>query len=411
MNEPRPARILFLAGGSAGTNVYGAERSLLDLIAGMDRTRFLPCCAVTQGAGPYVSALHSLGVAVVDLRLGTSSTLTPAGLLAAASGTRALIRIARQAQADLIHVNALKVNPYAVLAAGALAASRARAGEGALGLPVVLHLQGHVNKRAYFTWLAFGASRIVACSQAVALPWQGMPGGKRRLRVVYYGLDPAPFGFSEERRAKERARLGLPSEVFAVGVVSRLSPSKKLETFFQALQHMAMADRRIIALVAGDAPPYWRQYGEMIRQLPKQMGISDRVVFLGYVKDMAPLYSAFDAVVAPSDVEGLCRVILEAMAASRPVIAVRAGGPVEVVEDAVTGLLVPPQDPRALGQAITHLAQDDALCRRLGDAAVRRVAERFSLAAYVRSLQDAYTELLAESGCSEMRRETSQHAL
>jgi glycosyltransferase involved in cell wall biosynthesis len=149
----------------------------------------------------------------------------------------------------------------------------------------------------------------------------------------------------------------------------------------------------------------------MIRQLPKQMGISDRVVFLGYVKDMAPLYSAFDAVVAPSDVEGLCRVILEAMAASRPVIAVRAGGPVEVVEDAVTGLLVPPQDPRALGQAITHLAQDDALCRRLGDAAVRRVAERFSLAAYVRSLQDAYTELLAESGCSEMRRETSQHAL
>jgi glycosyltransferase involved in cell wall biosynthesis len=375
--------VLFLAGGSAGTHVYGAEQSLLHLVQGMDRTRFSPCCAVTQGDGPYVGALRGLGVPAVDLRLPTGAAISPAGLLATARGVRDLTGVTWRTRADLIHVNALKLNHYAVLAGRAL------------GLPVVLHLQGHVRRRAYFTRLACAATRIVACSQSVAAPWQAISGARRRLRVIYYGLDPSAYAPSPRRRAEERARLGLAPDAFAVGVVSRLSPSKKLETFFQALRHAIAADGRIVALIAGDAPPHWRQYGENIRQLPRQMGISGHVVFLGYVNNIASLYSAFDAVVVPSDVEGLCRVVLEAMAASRPVIAVRAGGPVELIEEGVTGLLVPPHDPKSLAGEMVGLARDTALCQRLGEAARRRVAERFSLAAYLHLFHDVYREVLA----------------
>jgi glycosyltransferase involved in cell wall biosynthesis len=382
MGTARPSRILYLAGGSTGTKVYGAERSLLDLVAGMDRTRFLPCCAITQGDGPYADAIRDLGAPVVNLGLRAGGAFDLGALLATARGARDLIRVAREVGADLLHVNALKVNHHAAVAGRVL------------GLPVVLHLQGHVKRRAYFSRLAFAASRIVACSEAVAAPWRGMPGADRRLRVIYYGLDPAPFAFSEGRRREHRARLGLADDTFAVGVVSRLSPSKKLETLFEALRFAASADPKVKALIAGDAPPYWREYGERIKLLPKQMGIADRVAFLGYAEDIASLYSAFDAVVAPSDAEGLCRVVLEAMAAGRAVIAVRAGGPVELVDDERTGLLVPPEQPAALASAILRLARDPDLRTRLGEAAAARVASRFSLASYLRSFDDMYSELL-----------------
>jgi glycosyltransferase involved in cell wall biosynthesis len=395
------SRILYLAGGSNGTGVYGAERSVLELVAGLDRARFQPCGAVTEGEGPYVCALRELGLPIADLRLGVSSRLSPKGLLANASGFVALLQVARKAGADLIHVNSLKVHHLAVLVGRAL------------GLPVVCHVQGQVTPRSYFTRLAFAADRIVACSQAVAGPWRPLVAGDGRLRVLYYGLDPRPFAFSQEHRARERARLGLSDEAFVVGVVSRFSPEKGLEALFRSVAALgttgwgpglgprSRGPARFVqgrpelrVVVAGDAPPCWREHGETIRQLPQHLGIAPWVMFLGYVRDIAPLYSAFDALVAPCPVEGLGRVILEAMAAGRPVIAIRAGGPAEVVVDTETGLLVEPEDCRALAAAMLRLAADRPLCRRLGEAGRRRIEERFTLAGFVRGFERVYEELL-----------------
>ena len=371
------ARVLYLDGGSSGASVYGAERSLLDLAAGMDVTRFRACCAVLQTAsGGYAEALRALGVPVVCCG-------GPSSPVAAARFTRRLLSVARRAGADLIHVNSLRLNPYGVVVGRAL------------GMPVICYVQAHVSRRAYFSRLAFGSQVIAACSEAVAAPWRRMPtGGQKRLRVVHYGLDTRAFAFSQELRREHRARLGLDEDTFALGVVSRLSPSKKLEHFLRAFQLACMREPRLRAFVAGDAPSRWRDYAEGVRQLPGRMGIERKVIFLGYVEEIASLYSAFDAVVAPSDEEGLGRVPLEAMAAARPVIAARAGGPTETVVHGETGLLVPPLDPTALAAAIVRLAGDGTLCRKLGAGGRRRVEERFSLGNYVRAFERVYEEAL-----------------
>jgi len=377
-----PARVFYLAGGPRGTNVYGAERALLELVAGMDGTRFRACCAVTQGEGPYVEALRGLGVPVPELWLGRDGRLTLGSLLETSRCARRLLAVARQARPHLVHVNSLKLNPYGVFVGQAL------------GLPVICHVQAHVSPRAYFTRLAFGAQMIVACSEAVAASWRRRAGARDRLRVVHYGIDPTPFAFSEQDRRAERARLRLSDERFVLGVVSRLSPEKGMETLFQALQLTKRHAGRVLALVAGDSPPHWRAYGAMIRELPAHLGIGQQVMFLGYVDPISSLYAAFDALVVPSHVEGLGRVILEAMAAARPVIATRAGGPAEVVVHGETGLLVPPRDPITLASAIVRLASDPALCRRMGEAGRRRLAEKFTLTSYVQAFEALYTHLL-----------------
>ncbi len=374
--QAAPARVCYLDGGSSGTNVYGAERSLVDLVAGMDAARFRASCAVTQSAsGAYAEALRALGVPVIYCG-------GPRSPVAAAGFTRRVWRTARRAGADLIHVNSLRLNPYGVVVGRAL------------GIPVICYVQAHVSPRAYFARLAFANQAVAVCSEAVAAPWRGMPGGQKRLRVVHYGLDSAGFSFSEEHRRAHRLRLGLDERTFALGVVSRLSPSKKLEHFLRAFQLARMREPRLRAFVAGDAPSRWRHYAEGIRQLPERMGIRPHVVFLGYVRDIGSLYSAFDAVVAPSDEEGLGRVPLEAMAAGRPVIAARAGGPMETIAHGETGLLVPPLDPTALAAAMVRLADDVTLCRKLGAAGRRRVEERFSLASYVRAFERIYEQVL-----------------
>jgi glycosyltransferase involved in cell wall biosynthesis len=383
LTSARPVRILYVAGGSDRTNVYGAERSVLDLVAGMDRTRFHACCAVAQGDGPYAGALRDLGIFVPRLWLEAGNGSGRSSTLAYARCARRLLRLARELQPDLIHVNSLKLNPYGILVGRAL------------GVPVVCYLQGHVSLRAYCTRLAFAAQTIVACSGAVAAPWRRIPGADGRLRVVYYGIDPAPFTFSEERRRTERARLGLGDHTFAVGVVSRLSPSKKLETFFQAFKCARAKHRNLLAFIAGDAPPCWQEYGALVRQLPERMGIGPQVVFLGYVPHISSLYAAFDVVVAPSDQEGLGRVPLEAMAAARPVVAVRAGGPAETVLHGETGLLAEPGDPEAMASAISILAMNPPLCKEFGQAGRRWIEQKFDPASYVRAFEGIYDELLA----------------
>lgn len=386
-----PTRILYLAGGPEGTNVYGAERSVLDLVAGMDRRQCRPCGAVVQGDGPYAGALRDLGVPVSAVRFHPDDELNAGSLPAAVRCVQRLARIARRARPDVIHVNSLRLNPYGVLVGRAL------------GVPVICYVQGHVSRRAYFTRLAFGARMLVACSESVAAPWRRMAWPNGRLRVAYYGIDPEPFAFSEERRRKERARLRLSDDTFALGVVSRLSPSKKLESLFEALRLAAAKGARVVAFIAGDAPACWHDYGEGIRRLPERMGIGREVVFLDYVSNISSLYSAFDVVIAPSDEEGLGRVPLEAMAASRPVIAMRAGGPVETMVHGETGLLVPPQDPEALAAATIELARDRALRRRLGEAGRRRIEERFTLAGYVLAFERMYEELTAKKGAAKCR--------
>jgi glycosyltransferase involved in cell wall biosynthesis len=379
----RAAKILYIAGGLDRVKPYGAELCLLELIAGLDRARFHPCCAVTSGDGPYVDALCDLGVAVPDLRVRAGLGIGIKSAATAFRTARRLLAIAGRIRPDLIHVNSVPLNPYGALIGRTL------------GIPVVCQVHSSVSPRSYFSRAVFAADRVVVVAKAVAAPWPRLARNRRRLRVVYNGINPASFRFSHEHRVQERKRLGLTDDTFAVGVVSRISPEKGIETLLRSLQAESVSGTRALALVAGDAPPELDDYSARIRRLSEELGVASRVKFLGYVDPISDLYSAFDALVLPSNEEGFPRVVLEAMAAERPVIATLAGGLPEIITHEETGLLVPRQDPEALAAAIARLARDRALCERLGKAGRARVEGDFTLSGYVRAFEHVYGELTA----------------
>jgi glycosyltransferase involved in cell wall biosynthesis len=126
----------------------------------------------------------------------------------------------------------------------------------------------------------------------------------------------------------------------------------------------------------------------------RALGVGDRVSFLGFRPDTPSLLASADLFVLPSLIEGLPLSVLEAMAAGCPVVATAAGGTGEIVQDRVTGLLVPPADAEALAAAMQELLRDRPLAARLAGAGRDRVRREFSAAATARSVMSVYDELL-----------------
>src|SRR5262249_5467856 len=134
-----------------------------------------------------------------------------------------------------------------------------------------------------------------------------------------------------------------------------------------------------------------------------RLGLKGRVVFTGFRSDVSDLLSDVTVSVLPSLSEGLSNAVLESMASAIPVVATRVGGTPEAVEEAVTGLPVPPRDSAALAGAIRRILEDPELAARLGHAGRRRVAEHFSLEHMVRETERFYSTRLAQTRAERAR--------
>ena len=137
-----------------------------------------------------------------------------------------------------------------------------------------------------------------------------------------------------------------------------------------------------------------------VERAVSEKGLQEKVSFLGLRDNVSNLLANCDLFVLPSDYEGLPLTVLEAMAAGKPVVSTRVGGVPELVEDGLTGFLVPPRDPEALSQAILRLAKDHDLCLRMGQAGQRKVLERFDISQAARGYETLYFKLLKK--CEEV---------
>jgi len=172
-----------------------------------------------------------------------------------------------------------------------------------------------------------------------------------------------------------------------VGVVARLEPEKGHPTLLQAWPAVLRAVPNAALLVVGEGS----RYAELER-LAASLRIAHRVVFTGRRDDVPSVTAALDVAVLPSYREAQGLSILEAMALSRPVVASRVGGIPEVIEDGVSGLLVPPRDPEALAGAIIRLLKDHPYADMIGRAGHDVVHERFCIGLMVRAVETIYDE-------------------
>lgn len=374
--QPRhPRSILHLidTGGPGG-----AETVFLRLVAGLEPTW--------------------TGLAVVPYEGWLSESLRKAGQIPRVlSGRRSfditylwrLIRLCREQHVDLIHAHLLTSAVYGSVAARVL------------GLPLVFTFHGVPDlrgagrfRRVKYRLLDRPRNHGVFVSRSLRdalLP-------ELRLRsvethVIHNGI----VGEADlPDTTSGSSRLALAAEGPVVGAIGNIRPAKDYATLIRAA---ALVQAPATFIVAGEIDG---DVFDPLLRLKDELGLGDRFRFIGFSHDVAGLLSAFDVLVVSSTTEGFSLAVVEAMAAGVPVVATRCGGPEEIVEDGVTGLLVPPADPRALAGAIDHVLAADALRTRLGANGKRAARERFSERGMTAAYSSLYERVL-EGGANDGR--------
>ncbi len=293
-----------------------------------------------------------------------------------------LRRVLREVAPDLLHLHTGRATWLGALAARGL------------GIPVLTtrRMDRTVKRNARNRWLyRAGVRRAVAISPAVAEAL--LEGGVEPLRVrtIPSAVDPASLR-PRRSRAAVRAAEGVAPEEPLLLALAALVRRKGIDVLLEALERLAAEGRAPRLWIAGDGP-----VRAALERQASAASLAERVRFLGRREDAADLLAACDVFVMPSRREGLGVAALEAMAAGRPVVASRVGGLATAVLDARTGLLVPPEDPAALAEALSTLLGDGALRARLGAAGPARVAADFGAEGMVEAYEKLYRELLTEA--------------
>ena len=272
--------------------------------------------------------------------------------------------LVREHRIDIVHAHGYKADVYAYLAL-----RRA-------GVPLVstCHnwLTTDLKVRAYgvldrMVLRRFAAVAVVSVALRTTLLQAGFSPGK--LHLIPNGIDVTPFRQAVALAQTAAHRNAGPR----IGLIGRLSPEKGIDLFLQAAAevHRQYPDAQFV--VAGDGPER-----PALEALAAQLGLSPHVHFLGRSDAMPELLASLDLVVSASRFEGLPMIILEAMAGARPIVATSVGEIPTVLDGGKAGLLVPPEDSRALADAILTLLGDPALRLTYAEQAAHRVATHFS---------------------------------
>jgi glycosyltransferase involved in cell wall biosynthesis len=346
--------------------------------------------------GPLVARLREAGASVevlpMDPRLRDvrKDTVRPgAGQLVSMARMLRYVwilrRRLRQLHPDIVHTNSLKAAIY-----GGLAGRLAR-------IPVVWHVRDRIADD-YLPRPAVMAVRllarvlptaVVANSQATLATVPTARGGA----VIYNPVVPdivTPVGSVESRRAAHIER-----QIGIVGVIGRLAEWKGQHVFLEAFAKAFADEPRMRARLIGSAMFGEEAYEARLHRQVQDLGIADRVDFRGFREDVAAEIDELDILVHCSVTpEPFGQVVIEGMAAGMPVIAAGAGGPAEIINDGVDGVLTPPGDADALAEAMRELAYDRESRNRLGDSAAVS-ARRFSPEKAADGLFSVYQSVLS----------------
>ena len=371
-------RVLYIDHAEA---LGGAEHSLLLLLKHLDRERFQPLLACNHG--PLAEAAVALDVPVFPVEMPRIRG-EPLGPLRLLRGGLALAKVIRRRRVDIVHSNVMRASFYA-----ALAAKLSRQ-------PLVWHVRDihPPSERWYARLMCRLSRRVIAISQAVAAP---LP-CPAKAAVVYNGLDLEEYPTGLDGAAV-RAELGLPANAPLAGIVGRLRAWKGQDRFLRAAAMVAQQLPQARFLVIGGSIFAGSEaYEAGLRQLAVELGLAERVIFTGQRDDLPRLLAALDVLVHCSEAEPFGRVLIEGMAARRPLVAFADGAVPEIVLHGETGLLVEPGDELALAAAMIELLSDQERARRLGAAGRLRVERYFTAAQTARSVEAVYSHLLDLGG-------------
>jgi glycosyltransferase involved in cell wall biosynthesis len=388
--------ILFVIGT---LDIGGAETQLVEMVRSLD-ARFAPSVCCLAASGPLADRLHDAGIPVTTIGLrspragrGWMRFLPAIGRLPI-DIFRFIVHV-RTVRPAIIHgflMHAYVLSAFAGKLTGVpvVVASRRSLSHFKQGRPFMRFFERVTNR-----W----TDRVVANSQAVrqdAIDTEHLPSEK--VDVIYNGLDLAPYDrVGAETVQARRRELGLGAGPVVI-VVANLIAYKGHEHFLRAWVEVCRVLPDAVALLVGDGVVRAEREADA-----RALGLTASVRFLGFRRDVPALLAASDLLVHPSLQEGFCNALLEAMAASRPVVATDVGGNGEAVVNGETGLLVPPADPARLAAAILAVLQQPDRGAEWGRAGRRRVSDRFQRSRMLPQYEALYDELLAQAAHGHVR--------
>ncbi|MDP2529432.1 MAG: glycosyltransferase [Candidatus Palauibacterales bacterium] len=400
-------RILFVQQPNGG----GSATGLVDLLRALDRSRIQPVvlcyqpnrfCERYREAGARVRVLEATESDVVrPLPARVGGAVEP---LRSVHGLRAVNRLVRrdlpmarriagvirEEDPALVHHNDNPRGDRASILAGRMA-----------GVPQVCHVRFLPEYfRPVDRLLGTCVDRFVFMSEAIARQYESAVGGSRGKGSVVY--DPFDFeGFAEnDARARREVRdeLGIPVDAPVVSNVGRLVAWKGQDVFLRAVARLAAGHPDLRVLIVGGAGQgsEHRAYADALARTTIELGLEAVVTFTGFRTDVPRILGASDLIVHSStQPEPFGRIVVEAMAAARPVVATDAGGVREIIESGRTGLLVPLGDAAAMAEAMERLLDDTQMARTLAEEGARSVRERFAADRFSEQLHAIYDTTLA----------------
>ncbi len=338
----------------------------------------------------------SSSILCIDAPLGAMGVaLRKAGHEVSALGRRpgldwSLVREIRQrlrrARIDILHCHQYTPWVYGFLAAQALP----------VRVVFTEHGRFYPDQRHLKRWLPNIAmsrlsDRITAISAATAealARYEFIP--RAAIEVVYNGIRPLEVDPAD--LALARRELGLAPETRVIGTVARLDPIKNHRLLIDAFAAVAAGRDDLALLIVGDGPER-----EALRAQADRLGVGQRVLLPGFRDDPAPLFGLMDVYVLPSLSEGTSMTLLEAMSMALPCVVTDVGGNPEIVQDGVSGRVVPSDDRGALAAALAELLDDRPMATAMGDAGRQRFDAHFDLGRMVAAYRTLYRSLVAVS--------------
>jgi glycosyltransferase involved in cell wall biosynthesis len=292
----------------------------------------------------------------------------------------------REDSIDLIHTHGYKADLYGFLAAWRSNKPVVATCHNWVGGTAALGIYNQLDRLAL---KRFNALAAVSDEVAQRLRDTGVPAEK--VTTIANGIDVQAF------------ESGLPLPIInvngskVVGVVARLDLQKGFEYLLRAIRELCNIFYGLKVVIVGEGPDR-----KAIEDMVKEYGLQSNVILAGQQSDMPGVYAAMDVFVLPSLNEGLPMTILEAMAASKPVVATRVGAIPSVIKDGENGLLVDPRDTNGLRNAIASLLSDPNLCSRMGKKAHDWVSANYTSEVMAQKYRKLYEEVLGRPTLATM---------
>lgn len=372
-----PKKILYL---NRVSEIGGAEVSLQALAENLPRKDFAPV-VVVGSPGTLSKRFKALNIPVYEL---PSDRLRPGNPISFIKTIRFLLSIIKKEKITLVHTNATWDNHF-----GVVAAKIAR-------IPHILHVRGF-SKANYSRKSLFSLGDVAICNSAhTREQFIAYSGFKKRTEVVHNGIDSEVLKPDPEKRKQMRDRYGFKDTDTVMGMAGRLAEEKGQFPLLEALLPRLKANKTYKVLVTGNAVLHpGSDYEGRINAFITDNKLETQVRLAGFVDDMPGFYNALDLFLHPAFREPFGRVVIEAMAAGKPVIASKVGGIPEIIsDDSSDGVLVEPGHWDTWLEKIDLLIRDPETAMRMARQGREKVIKQFSLAAQMDRIVAIYKSLI-----------------